>query len=154
MTQELSYFCHVGEDGGLQGLARKKLKKELRQTFAGKNIEIVIHRKKKHRSVQQNRVQWMYYTMISDVTGYTKDEIHSICKTLFLTTEKVNEKTGSVYSYTKSTTELSTVEHIEYTDQIKQWAAQEFEIVLPDPGEQMDFITHSEKIEGTPMLQG
>lgn len=143
MTEELQYFCKVSEDGSLVGLSRRKMQTEIRKLFAGRSIEILVRRKRKHRSVQQNRVQWLYYTMISEVTGYTKNEVHEIARALFLKTEKVNERTGSVFEYTKSTTELTTVEHIEYTDQIKQWAAQEFDIVLPDPNEQMDAFVHT-----------
>jgi competence CoiA-like predicted nuclease len=138
MTRSLSYTAKVNPSTGeWEGLAGRKMRREVKGMFGGKSIEIEIHEKKRHRSGQQNRLQWFYYTEISEVTGYTPSEVHEICKGLFLKAEKVNEKTGAVYEYTKSTTELSTTEHIEYTAQIKQWAAEEFEIYLPDPGEQI-----------------
>ncbi len=58
----------------------------------------------------------------------------------FFRVEKVNEETGTVLEYTKSTTELSTVEFIEYMDQVQQWASEEFDVYLPDPGEQIELM--------------
>lgn len=144
MTLELSYTAKVDQDGIIQGLARKKLAKELKGSFAGMSIEILIHRKKKHRSVQQNRTYWLYCTMLSEETGFTKDEIHAVLKQKFLKTEKVHEDSGQVFEYVRSTSELSTVEFMDYIAQIQQFAAEDLNVVLPDPGTQMDLMIHSQ----------
>lgn len=138
MTAELTYYARVNpETGEWDGLPKKKLRHEVARLFSGHSIEIIIHRKRKHRSVQQNRYYWLVASMLSDHTGFTKDEIHAILKSKFLRTEKVNEDTGSVYEYVKSTTELTTVEYEEYLDSVRQFAAEEFDLQIPMPNEQI-----------------
>ena len=139
MTAELTYFAKVNpETGEWEGLPRKKFRQEITRLFGGHSIEIVIHRKRKHRSVQQNRYYWLVASMLSDHTGFTKDEIHAILKSKFLRTEKVNQDSGAVYEYVKSTTELSTVEYEEYLDSVRQFAAEEFDLQIPMPNEQIE----------------
>lgn len=141
MTAELSYYAKVSDTGAWEGLPRRKMQQEVRRLFGGQSIEIIIHRKKKHRSVQQNRYYWMAVTMLSDHTGFTKDEMHSVLKTKFLKTEKVNENTGVIYEYVKSTTELTTTEFMDYVADIQRFASEEFDIFIPDPGEQIEVFS-------------
>lgn len=139
MTAELTYFAKVNPSTGeWEGLPKKKLRHEVTRLFGGHSIEIIIHRKRKHRSVQQNRYYWLVASMLSDHTGFTKDEIHAILKSKFLRTEKVNQDSGAVYDYVKSTTELSTMEYEEYLDSVRQFAAQEFDLQIPMPNEQIE----------------
>ena len=139
MTAELTYFAKVNPSTGeWEGLPKKKLRHEVTRLFGGHSIEIIIHRKRKHRSVQQNRYYWLVASMLSDHTGFTKDEIHAILKSKFLRTEKVNQDSGAVYDYVKSTTELSTMEYEEYLDSVRQFAAQEFDFQIPMPNEQIE----------------
>lgn len=138
MTAELTYFCKVNaETGEWDGLPKTKFRKEVARLFGGQSIEIIIHQKRKHRSVQQNRYYWLIVTMLSDQTGYTKEETHAILKSKFLRTEKVNENSGAIYEYVKSTAELSTTEYMDYLESVRQFAAEEFDIQLPEPNEQL-----------------
>lgn len=138
MTAELRYFAKVSPSGEWGGLPKKKLRQEVARLFGGQSIEIVIHKKKKHRSVQQNRYYWLVCTMISEYTGFSKEEIHAILKSRFLKVEKVNEVSGVIYDYIKSTTELSTVEYEQYMDSVRQFAAEEFGMNVPMPNEQIE----------------
>lgn len=138
MTAELQYFAKVNaETGEWEGLPKRKFRHEVARLFGGQSIEIIIHRKKKHRSVQQNRYYWMIITMISDHTGFTKDEIHAILKSRFLKAEKVHEQSGVVMEYVKSTTELTTMEYEEYLESVRRFAAENFDLYVPEPNEQM-----------------
>lgn len=141
MTSELIYFAKVSPSGEWEGVPKKKLRQEVARLFGGQSIEIIIHRKKKHRSVQQNRYYWMAVTMLSDHTGFTKDEMAAILKQKFLKTTKVNEDSGAVYEYVKSTTELTTTEFMDYVADIQRFASEEFDIFIPDPGEQIEVFT-------------
>lgn len=138
MTAELRYFAKVSPSGEWEGLPKKKLRHEVAMMFGGQSIEIVIHKKKKHRSVQQNRYYWLVCTMISEHTGFSKEETHAILKSRFLKVEKVNEDSGVIYQYVKSTTELSTVEYEQYMDSVRQFAAEEFGMNVPMPNEQIE----------------
>ncbi len=107
-------------------------------TFEGKRIQITIEKIKSQRSAQQNALWWVYMTILSKELGYTKDEIHEICKYKFLKREKVDEKTGEIFPYLESTTKLSKSEFADLVSDLQRWAAETFNINLPSPGEQTD----------------
>lgn len=123
-------------NGELVGISRKKLKEELAY-FEGVGVELIIRKKKKHRSLQQNRLWWLYMGMLGEYLGYTKDEIHEIVKFKFLKKETVDETTGEVFQYIQSTSKLSTVEFLELVQQLYQWSAETFGLTLPEPNEQL-----------------
>lgn len=127
---------NVSEQGILMGIPKTKLSQELK-AFSGKAVELIIQRKSKHRSVQQNRLLWMWNKIIGDEIGCTADEAHEILKAMFLKTELVNEKTGVVYIYIRSTTELSTIEMMDYMMSIQKFANEDLQIVLPEPNDQL-----------------
>ena len=137
MSAELTYFAKVSETGEWHGLSKNVLRREVRKLFHGQSIEIRIRRVKKHRSVQQNRYYWLIVTMMADHTGFTKDEMHSILRYKFLKSERVNDNTGIVYEYVKSTTELSTIEYEEYLEQVRSFGVDELDLRIPMPNEQI-----------------
>lgn len=139
MTNEIQLFAKVSDTGTLEGISQRKLKADLKNHFAGRSVEILIHRKKKHRSVQQNRYYWLIVTMLSEHTGFTREELHQILKQRFLKTEKVHEDTGAIYEYTRSTTELTTIEYEDYLESVRRFAAEDFQMTLPLPNEQLQF---------------
>ena len=104
-------------------------------------FEVTIEKKKKHRSIQQNRWYWAAIKIMADHTGYTSNEMHEVCKLKFLKVELVNEKTGEVFEYVRSTTDLTTTEFSNYMDEIRLFAAETFSLEIPLPNEQtaMDF---------------
>ena len=104
-----------------------------RLTFAkleGKDVEVVVRRKKKHRSGAQNAYLWAVpYELISDDLGYTPQEVHDAMRHLFL----VNNDND--LPKVKSTTELTTIEFEEYVGKVRQWAAEFRDIYIPEPNE-------------------
>lgn len=86
------------------------------------------------RSNQQNRYLWgVCYYMISEELGYTADEIHELCKEMFLKTWiMVN---GKELPTTVSTTKLTTVGFMEYVSKIVIWASTELGLRIPEPHE-------------------
>ena len=104
-----------------------------RLTFAkleGKDVEVVVRKKKKHRSGSQNAYLWAVpYELISDDLGYTPQEVHDAMRHLFL----VNNDND--LPKVKSTTELTTIEFEEYVGKVRQWAAEFRDIYIPEPNE-------------------
>lgn len=103
-----------------------------------------IHRIKmepfKRRSNKQNAYYWsVVIPIFNDLHremgwDFTEEETHEELKSRFLgTIEKVNEITGEIKVVPKSTTGLSTIEHIQFIDRIGQWLAEFAGIVLPEP---------------------
>lgn len=138
-TFEIYLTGKVDSSGRLMGMNWTEFNSQL-DYFKDKAVELILRKKKKYRSIQQNKLMWVYYTMIAHELGYTKDEIHSILKSKFLKSEKVNEETGVIYPYVKSTTDLTTTEMLDYISDIQKFAAEELGMNLPEPNEQFQLI--------------
>lgn len=134
---QLKYYSNVSNEGKLQKNVSEKIALELKE-FSGKRVEITIEKLKSTRSSRQNRLWWLYMTILSKEVGYTKDEMHEICKFKFLKREKVDEKTGEVFEYIGKSSKLTKSEFADMTTDLIRWASENFDIILPLPGEQME----------------
>lgn len=114
------------------------------EALSGGKIMLTIQKAKKHRTSQQNR---FYHGVVVVIVancmheaGYvmTNEDVHDMLRVRFLKeTICVNEETGDYIERIKSTTELSTVEFMEYVQSIVQWVAEFFGTVIPDPEENL-----------------
>jgi len=96
----------------------------------GKNVDVIVRRHKKDRTLPQNRYLWaVCYKLISDHTGYTVDEIHDSMRAMFLI-----DNLGK-FPVVRSTTSLDTVAFTAYVESIRQFASEDLGIVIPDPEE-------------------
>jgi hypothetical protein len=96
----------------------------------GKPVEVVVQSPKKHRSGNQNRYYWgIVIDIISGATGFTPQEAHDAMRVKFLT-----DMEGEL-PRVKSTTELSTVQFMDYVAQIQQFGAEYLEVYIPEPDE-------------------
>ena len=102
--------------------------------YQGKTIEVTISEYKPKRSNQLNQYYWgVVVKIISDYTGYTKEETHELLKQTFLKKKVlVNDEW---YDTTESTTKLDNKRMLELIEQVKQWAAETFSLYIPDPHE-------------------
>ena len=92
-------------------------------------IELTVKRIRKTRSVRQNNLYWFYLTFIAKEIG--EDDInglHGYFKSLFLVDHSKR------IPVIRSTTELSTIEFMEYIAKIGRKVG-EFGITLPDPNQ-------------------
>ena len=97
-------------------------------------VLITIEYVKDKRSVRQNRYLWgVCYKLLAEHTGHSAEEIHEICKLKF--NLKKIDLNDEHYEIGGSTTELGTDEFGRYVDEIKQWAAQDLSVVIPDPNQ-------------------
>ena len=135
---KLTYYGRVEQDGTLK-LPGWKIRKEVRE-FAGKEIEVTIRRKRKHRSDPQNRYYWgvvveMIRAGMKDMGDeLTPDQVHEFLKWRFLRVQKIDETTGELlYEYAGSTTKLGTVEFSEYVEKCCQFAAEYLGVSIPLP---------------------
>jgi hypothetical protein len=111
----------------------------LQMLRAGKNgmyrIELFSETK---RTNQQNKYMHVVFTLLQkgfrdagyeDITSAEKAKAK--VKEIFLTYETVNTRTGEVYKTTRSTSELSKDEGIEFINQVLQFAAEELGLYIP-----------------------
>jgi hypothetical protein len=116
-------------------------------SFEGQNVTVTIQKTKKTRSNPQNR---FYYGVVVPImqqclkdAGYlmTNEQIHEMLKLRFLKESiLVNEETGEYLERIKSTTELSTIEFMQYILEIQKFAVEYFNTVIPDPNENLTLI--------------
>lgn len=125
-------------------------KKAIRDLFAalkdGKYlIEINDHNK---RSNPQNRFYFglvipMVKQGIKDMgTELTSEETHEFLKSKFNYSELVNDQTGQVELIPRSTTGLNKNDFSEYIQDIQQFATEFLNIVIPDPGQQVEMFEY------------
>jgi len=113
-------------------------------TYEGKECIIKIEKPKKTRTSQQNRYYWGVMLPIVQrclkVSGHfmTINDTHELLKLKFLKEIVfIDESTGEVTERIKSTTELSTVQEMEYFGNIQDWTREYFNTEIPDPNEDL-----------------
>ena len=107
------------------------------EQFPDGKYTLDIEPEKKSRTSQQNNYYWFYLGLISEDTGYTTDELHTLFKGMFLSKE-IKEVMGKPVRLTKSTTDLSVGEFCDYLASI----ALETEIQLPDTSDFYGYSYH------------
>ena len=129
-------------DGQIKIVHRKQFDADVK-FYEGKEIIITVEKKKKKRSLSQNAFHWGVIIPILkqafyDVGSiYTGEQIHDMMREMFLKVTDPVGNDGQFITRTKSSTELSTVEWMDWNREITIWAAEFFGIVIPEPNEQM-----------------
>lgn len=113
---ELIYNSKVSDKGKLVKYVSDQIANDLKG-FVGKNITITIT-DEISRTTKQNRLWWLYVGILSNETGYDKNEMHEQLKSQFM-------------PFAKSTTELSTKEFSDMVNQIVRWSAETLSVILP-----------------------
>lgn len=99
---------------------------------------------RKRRSDSQNAYMWAVVVPyvaagLQEAWGenLSPDDVHEFLKSAFLPKrEIVNHVSGEVaFSFTNSTTRLTTAEFTEYLERIAQFAAEKLSVVIPLPNE-------------------
>lgn len=123
---------------------RKKEMQDLVKSLEDGDYEWVLRKKKKKRSNEQNRYYWgiVIESVLSGLidAGYERRElnpqvVHEFLTKTFLTKNIANES-GEFINVIKHTSELSTVEMLEYIADIQQWSAETLNVIILDPNEQ------------------
>lgn len=143
MINKISIFSKV-VNGNLQRNKAKIL--QAIKSFDGKEIEIIIKRKRKSRSNPQNAY---YFGVIIPITQraindewgeiWSIQKTHEFLKNMFLYEEKTNHETSEIIKIPKSTTENSTLEQEMYHTQIRNFLLEWFNVDIPLPNEHINF---------------
>ena len=96
----------------------------------GKDIIFTLKENKDYRTNAQNKLWWKYMQIMGGELGYSKDEMHDICKLKFLKRERFED--GIKVEYLKSTAQLTKKEFKKLVDDVIIWAAKTFSINLPN----------------------
>lgn len=122
--------------GRLEIRNRKRFSAALKRMRDGE-VCIAVERATAARSQPQNRYYWgVVVDLLSEHTGYTPDEIHTILRAKFipkkLAVSDVNGEIVGEFFIGGTTTKLDRIAFGEYIESIRQWAA-EIGVVIPDP---------------------
>ena len=123
--------------GRLEIRQRKGLQESLKRLADGE-VLVTIARVKAARSTQQNRWYWgVIVDLLSEYTGFTPDEMHEVLKAKFLPKKlAVADQNGVIrgeYVIGGTTTKLDKVEFGEFCESVRRWAAEELDVIIPDP---------------------
>jgi hypothetical protein len=100
----------------------------------GKPFRMLLTAHRPKRTTNQNRYLWgVVYTLISDHTGYTPEDIHGFCAEKFLPGRVVIG--GEERTVPGKTSNLDTLQFQDYVGKIQRWAAEFLSVVIPDPSQ-------------------
>lgn len=85
--------------------------------FEGKEIELIVDRKKKIRSLKSNNLYWAYLNIIEEETGEEANNLHEYFKRIFLQPQII-VVLGKEIKIPASTTKLTPYEFTTYFDKI------------------------------------
>lgn len=83
--------------------------------------QVTVRQYKSKRSNSQNSRYWAFLTEFGKYLGYTKDEMHDLCRLKFLS-ERV-EIGNELIRKLKSTPKANTKEFSDYSEMCEMWAA-------------------------------
>lgn len=98
--------------------------------FEGEEIEIRIKVRTNNRTTEQNSLYWKWINIMSEETGFTKEEMHELIKYKFLKRTSINNN-GVEEVKLKSTTSLTVKEFTKLMDDILYWSNNTLNINLP-----------------------
>lgn len=99
----------------------------------GKKYDVTISLKREKRTLPQNKLYWMWLTIMAEDIGTDKNYLHNEFSNRYLDKEEVTGIHGEVIYKPISTTKLNTAQFTKYLDQIQVFASSELGIVLPTP---------------------
>lgn len=128
---------------GFKIYRRADMQKLLDSVEEGTELEIIIRKKKKKRTLSQNSLIHVYFDLISKDIGKSADWVKEHMKKEFLTVPAkniygeliVNEKTGEQLTEVRDTSDLNIGEMIEFCENIRIYVM-DFGIYLEKPDEQ------------------
>jgi len=133
-------FTLYEKDGEIIFRNKKQLIADLKAS-GWKEMEGVIRKKTKNRSILQNRYYRGCVRIVANDLGYYPERMHQIISFKFLKALEVDEKTGEVSEYVKSTKDLTTTEFALFMNEFMDWAQEFHNIALPKAGEQLTLST-------------
>lgn len=148
MPLELKYQFKVSEEGKITIVNEGLFKSEMRKHFLGKTAIVTVRKPRKQRSTRQN--SFYFGITIPEIieglvdAGYERHElsvdlVHDMLREKFLKVDLPSkEYSGEFISLTRSSTELSTAEWMDYTAEVTRWAAEFLNITLSVPNEQKE----------------
>lgn len=119
---------------------RRDFDRQIAQFRDGAEVEVEVTIRRATRSVNQNAYYWgVVVHLLSEHTGYTPDEVHEFLKMKFIPKRVAladgNGEVVDEYVLGGSTRKMNTIQFGEFMDDVKRFAAETLDCVIPDPNE-------------------
>jgi hypothetical protein len=130
----------------LQHSDKQKVMDYVNRLPGGKKYTVEVKIKREQRSVNQNRLYFLWLSCLMDETGEHKDTLHEYFKQHFLGVDERFVFNKYQIIVPKSTTGLDTKQMTDYLERIQQFANTELGVVLPNPEDRYweEFVEHYE----------
>tara|TARA_R100001377_G_C3193441_1_gene111549 strand:- start:659 stop:1042 length:384 start_codon:yes stop_codon:yes gene_type:complete len=115
--------------GNLKLNNKEQFQEQLLQ-FEGKEVVIKITERNNNRTKDQNSLFWKWVEIISNETGYTKEETKELISYKFLQRERVDAE-GYTETYLRGTSTLTKKEFNEFMNEVSFWSNSTLNITLP-----------------------
>lgn len=96
----------------------------------GMDVVIKIIERNNNRTKDQNSLFWSWVAILSDNTGYTKEEMKELIQVKFLQRERLDAD-GYTETYIKGTSTLSKKEFNDLMNEVSYWSNTTLQITLP-----------------------
>jgi len=96
----------------------------------GLDVVIKIIERNNNRTKDQNSLFWSWVAILSDNTGYTKEEMKELIQVKFLQRERLDAD-GYTETYIKGTSTLSKKEFNDLMNEVSYWSNTTLQITLP-----------------------
>tara|TARA_R110002020_G_C16287613_1_gene772210 strand:+ start:1314 stop:1697 length:384 start_codon:yes stop_codon:yes gene_type:complete len=96
----------------------------------GKEVVIKVIERNNNRTKDQNSLFWKWVEIISQETGYTKEETKELISYKFLKRERI-DKSGYIETYLKGTSTLSKKEFTDFMNEVSLWSNSTLNVILP-----------------------
>lgn len=110
--------------------SHKELGRKLQELPEGEYV-IQIKKNRPIRSLSQNKYYHLILNLIAIETGHTHEELHEAMKLKF-NCQVVYFPKGGSQIIGKTTSDLDSAEFTAYINRVKQWALDEFNIIIPE----------------------
>ncbi len=140
-------LVHTGDDCTIHFNNESYVYKDLKMAFDDQSkITVEIKSRRKPRSLMQNAYLHMCLNMIADETGNSLEVIKTTLKSMYAKKPLLDKEgepildknTGEVVSYIQDTRDMSTVESAEFTENVRLFAMDFCNLVIPLPEEQIN----------------
>ena len=126
--------AHIDANGKLVLQEPAGFKRAMNQFGRGLAVTVRVDERRDKRSQRANRYYWLIIGLISDHTGYEKDELHELFKKRFNpVTLSLGNEADTIGG---STRKMDTKVFGEYVERIRRFAETELGVVTPDPESQ------------------
>jgi hypothetical protein len=115
-----------------QDADKAAVKSYIERLKPGKSYTVEISAKKEKRSLDQNRLYWLWINCLEEETGNDREILHHELRMMFLP-RKTGTVNGKSVEIPTSTTALDTGQMKQFLDKIQVFASSELGIILPDP---------------------